>query len=177
MGPVPSRGPGFLKTVVFQKYWNHRRSDNLLPRTDGPRTLSPKLSEYDEHTDAIGSPKVNMLLLGSSDSGKSTWLKMMNVFERGSYTKAERRLFSEIIFSRIGESCRAVLDAMVYLGLPLESRAIEGHVRTIHEKAPYLLHSISPNLYSAVAALTNDRGFRMCLRRRNEYQLCDNMDL
>ena len=101
----------------------------------------------------------------------------MEMFECGTYTDRQRRMFSEIVFSYVSESCRVILDAMVSLGLPLDSIESEAHVQIVYEKEPYLLQSITPDLHSAIATLTKDQGFRTCLRRHNEYQLYDNIDL
>ena len=114
------------------------------------------------------------LILGTSESGKSTLLKSMKLHTEGPYTLEERLSFKEIIFSNTFHSMRVVLEAMESLGLPLEDSLNECHVQTIFMK-PYRLgiEQLSTEVVDAIKSLYMDSGVRECLKRAREYHLND----
>ncbi|MCJ1283127.1 guanine nucleotide-binding protein subunit alpha [Xylographa opegraphella] len=72
------------------------------------------------------------LILGTSESGKSTLLKSLKLHLEGSYTLEERVLFREIIFSNTVQSMRVILEAMEFLDICLEDKRNEYYVQTIY---------------------------------------------
>ena len=124
----------------------------------------------------VPSFDVQMLLLGTSESGESTIFKGIKLHEEGPYTKAERLDFSEIIYSNLTQSVRVVLEAMESLNIPLDSDAMERHVETIFKQPPQN-ESIPPEVRNAIQSLIRDGGFQACLKQRRRYQLNDSIDL
>ena len=119
---------------------------------------------------------IKMLLLGTSESGKSTILKGIKLHEEGSYTNDERLSFTRIIFANLIWGVRVVLEAMESLDISLESKTLESHVPTIFLHSDSI-DSITVDVRDAIHDIIRDGGFQACLRRRTEYQLSDNMDL
>ena len=123
-------------------------------------------------------PDVKILLLGTSESGKSTLLKGMKLFYEGPYTEDESRSFSKIIFSNVCQSVRAVLEAMESLEMPLGSTDSEYHVQTIFMQPTQIEGDSMPlEIGMAIEVLARDEGIQAGLERRREYQLNDNIDL
>lgn len=121
-----------------------------------------------------------VLVLGTSESGKSTLLQALclsNIYE-GGYSKETRSLFSETIWSNVVQSTRVVLTVMKDLELKLENPGRnESHAQTIFMLPPrYLGSSPPPEAFQAINSLWRDDGFQAAFRRRYEYQLNDNFD-
>lgn len=121
--------------------------------------------------------EVKLLILGASESGKSTLLKSMKLFYEGLYTEEERKSFSEIIFSNIAASVRTILEAMETLELSLDDERNENHAWTISMQpssieSEFMLLEVA----DAIKSLARDAGFLATLRRRREYHLGSNVD-
>ena len=129
-------------------------------------------------TPAIDPVHLKMLLLGTSESGKSTILKGISLCEEGPYIKDERESFSEIIFSNLTRSVRVILEAMESLGTSLisDSDTVREHVLTVFMQL-FPIKSMPPELCDAIRGLIHDQGFQASLKQRRRYQLGDNTDL
>lgn len=150
---------------------------NGLPhRTRQVHASKVKHLEIEKHAEPIHSPQVKVLLLGTSDSGKSTLLKAIKLFQDNPWTAEERDSFSESIFSNVCDGTRTVLDAMEYLDIQLDSSESLGHVQTILMQSNNL-GSIAPEVHSAIAALARDRGFQHALKQGKEHNARDNLVL
>jgi len=98
----------------------------------------------------------------------------MKLIHEGGYTKDERVVFKEIIFSNTVQSMRVILEAMESLELPLDDTQMEYHVQTIF-MCPAQIEGdrLEPNVGTAIQALWKDAGVQQCFQRSREYQLND----
>ena len=153
----------------------HKGSTGRVRSDKRSSTLSvPEASPLrDRHE--MDSGRLKILLLGSSESGKSTLLNGSKLWLEGRWTKSERESFSEVIYSNVCQGFRAVLVAMETLKIPLEVQWNGHHVQTIFMQ-PVILESMPADLHQAFMALSGDKGFQATLERRREYQLMDNID-
>ncbi|MCJ1293668.1 guanine nucleotide-binding protein subunit alpha [Xylographa carneopallida] len=107
------------------------------------------------------------LILGSSESGKSTLLKSLKLYMKGSYTLDERAAFKEIIFSNAVQSMRIVLEAMEALRMPLEHGQSEYRVQALDMlPAQVEMQQILDLVANAIEALYADLGDQDILRSR-----------
>ena len=115
-----------------------------------------------------------VLVLGTSESGKSTLLKSLRLLHEGPYTTSERISFAEIVFSNVILSMRVILEAMESLEIPLELSQNEEHVATINIQARCVEQdNLSPAVTKAIRILWQDTGVVKTFQRSREYQLCD----
>ena len=127
---------------------------------------------------AAFAPPRKILILGTSESGKSTLLKALHVSLK-KYSLADRLSFREIIWSNVVQSTRVVLEAMESLELPLEDQRAEYHVQTIFMQPAQcdwedLDDSSWPtDVLKAILVLWLDSGFQHAYKRRRQYQLPD----
>ena len=135
---------------------------------EGPPAISPSTSK-DEG--------LKCLLLGASESGKSTLLKAINLYEGKPYTLKERNTFRTVLLSHVVHCATAVLDAMKHFQIPLDSDANEWHVGTIYMQCYDVKEDSAQEIKIAIEVLKHDKGFQEALRRRSEYQLADHADL
>jgi hypothetical protein len=116
-----------------------------------------------------------VLLLGGSESGKSTFLKTAKLVFEGGYSRDERESFKEIIFSNTVQSMRVILEAMDWLELPVDDQRTQYHVQTIIMQPANMEGDNMPaEVGRAIDALWKDSGVREAFERSREYQLCDN---
>ena len=115
------------------------------------------------------------LILGPSESGKSTLLKSLKLHIEGTYTLEMRASFKEIIFSNTVQSMRVILEAMESLEIFLGNPMNEYHVQTIFMQ-PEQLEEIGLEIVNAIESLYMDSGVRECLKRAREYQINDSAE-
>ena len=134
-----------------------------------------KVNETNRHSRNENRKTPKILVLGSSMTGKSTGLKSMKLLSEGSYARAERKLFKDIIFSETIQSMRVILEAMEKLELHLEDLDNERHVVTIFMQPACMdIDIVPPDIGPAIEALWNDSGVQECFKRSSEYHLNDN---
>ncbi|XP_017077476.1 G protein alpha q subunit-like [Drosophila eugracilis] len=114
-----------------------------------------------------------ILLLGASDSGKSTFIKQMRFIHGNGYKPEERRMYVKLVFQNIFMAMQSMIKAMDDLNISYgqeQHRQLANLVSSIDYedvtdlKDPYL---------SAIKTLWQDTGIQECFRRSNEYQLTD----
>ena len=113
------------------------------------------------------------LILGTSESGKSTLLKSLKLHMEGPYSLEERAWFKEIIFDNVVQGMRVVLEAMEALDISIDGICLY-HVQTIFmQPLPVEVKQLSMEVVNAIERLYMDSGVRETLRRAREYQLVD----
>ena len=126
--------------------------------------------------DLIDSIQPKVVLLGTSESAKSTLLEGMKLRLEGGWPEAERKLYSEIIFSNLCQGVRTILATMESLKIPRALQSSEKYAKTIFMQ-PYQLESLPPEVSIAIVELMSDKGFQAALQRRRENQVTDRIDL
>ena len=118
---------------------------------------------------------IKILLLGASESGKSTIVKQMKIIHGDGYSQQELVNFTPVIYSNVTVSMWLVVSAMDKLGIAFANLVNQDHAQTI--KSLYTSNtSLSTLPQEAVAAFESlwaDGGFQECFRRAYEYQLND----
>ena len=118
-----------------------------------------------------------VLLLGTSESGKSTLLKSIKLFLEGPYSLGELESFKELIFSNMLWSMRVILDEMEKSGMYFEDQKNEYYVQTIDMAPNHMeIESLESNITDAIRELWKDGGVLECFKRSKEYQLNDSAE-
>ena len=168
-------------------YTKSPRKVSLWSRLYEP-TMAGKKGQLNTIYENMGLPEVEIqrdllpwsgktLILGSSESGKSTLLKSLKLYMKGSYTLDERAAFKEIIFSNAVQSMRIVLEAMEALRMPLEHGQSEYRVQALDMlPAQVEMQQILDLVANAIEALYADLGGRGCLKLASEYQVDDSAE-
>jgi hypothetical protein len=65
------------------------------------------------------------MLLGSSDSGKTTVLKQLKIIHGGGYSMEERKKFHRYIHMNVLETIRLLVENMKEMNIPLENESNE----------------------------------------------------
>ncbi|CAL8322501.1 unnamed protein product [Lota lota] len=109
--------------------------------------------------------ELKLLLLGTGESGKSTFIKQMRIIHGAGYTEAERRGFAFLVFQNMVTAIQALISAMDMLHIDyLDDNNIlqAGHVS-----------ALEPWQVNAIRRVWNDQGVRRSFQRRREFQLSD----
>ncbi|XP_076977316.1 guanine nucleotide-binding protein subunit alpha-15 isoform X2 [Tamandua tetradactyla] len=99
--------------------------------------------------------EMKLLLLGTGESGKSTFIKQMRIIHGAGYSEDERRGFRPLIYQNVLVSMQAMLEAMERLHIPFSRPGSKKRCA------------------AAIQWLWRDAGIRACYERRREFHLLD----
>uniref|UniRef100_A0A8C6U3S7 Guanine nucleotide-binding protein subunit alpha n=1 Tax=Neogobius melanostomus TaxID=47308 RepID=A0A8C6U3S7_9GOBI len=115
--------------------------------------------------------ELKLLLLGTGESGKSTFIKQMRIIHGGGYTEEDKRSYAKLVFQNIYTSMQAMIRAMEVLGIAFGDAQNQGKAGGLLEvevdKVEELIHAAD------IQSLWDDGGIQECYERRREYQLSD----
>ncbi|XP_051174101.1 G protein alpha q subunit isoform X4 [Leptopilina boulardi] len=117
--------------------------------------------------------ELKLLLLGTGESGKSTFIKQMRIIHGSGYSDEDKRGFIKLVFQNIFMAMQSMIRAMDLLKIQYGDssniekaelvRAVDFETVTTFE-SPYV---------EAIKDLWADAGIQECYDRRREYQLTD----
>ncbi|XP_015173442.1 PREDICTED: guanine nucleotide-binding protein G(q) subunit alpha isoform X8 [Polistes dominula] len=117
--------------------------------------------------------ELKLLLLGTGESGKSTFIKQMRIIHGSGYSDEDKRGFIKLVYQNIFMAMQSMIRAMELLKIEYGDssniekaelvRAVDFETVTTFE-SPYV---------EAIKDLWNDSGIQECYDRRREYQLTD----
>ncbi|XP_071481122.1 guanine nucleotide-binding protein G(o) subunit alpha-like [Diadema antillarum] len=119
---------------------------------------------------------VKILLLGAGESGKSTLVKQMKIIHSDGFTENELLSFKPAVLDNLLNSMKYVLNGMGLLRIPLANSRNKYHAQTIlqcHRCFDEYSVVMKPDIATALLALWNDDGIRLCVSRGHEYELND----
>ena len=116
---------------------------------------------------------VKILLLGSGESGKSTFLKQMRIINGNNFVDEELKQFKLIIYGNIVKGMKVLIDARDKLRIPWgdESNASRAYAIFKYDNNIKLEEPVFAQFVPAIAELWRDTGIRLAYDRRREYQL------
>ncbi|KAJ3436615.1 guanine nucleotide-binding protein g(o) subunit alpha [Anaeramoeba flamelloides] len=116
--------------------------------------------------------ELKLLLLGPGESGKSTFLKQINLIHKNAYkSQKERDKFKEVIRGNILDSIQSLIEASTHfeIGLDKENK----QVATELSKLNPITYVLNENDLERVEAIWNDQGIQSTYDRRSEFHLID----
>ncbi|XP_070760715.1 guanine nucleotide-binding protein subunit alpha-14-like [Enoplosus armatus] len=117
--------------------------------------------------------ELKLLLLGTGESGKSTFIKQMRIIHGGGYTDEDKRSYAKLVFQNIYTSMQAMIRAMEALSISFSDPQNQSHANSVLEVEVDKVEVFDQSLAVAVSSLWNDAGIQECYDRRREYQLSD----
>lgn len=118
--------------------------------------------------------ELKLLLLGTGESGKSTFIKQMRIIHGSGYSDEDRRGFIKLVYQNIFMSMQTILRAMDTLGICLrDSSSNEENVSKVLAIDFESVTTLTPEFAQAINSLWHDEGVQECYDRRREYQLTD----
>lgn len=117
--------------------------------------------------------EIKLLLLGTGESGKSTFIKQMRIIHGGGYSNSDRLKFVVLIHRNIYTAMCQLLEAMTDLEIPFESAVSEETKGTLSAINPDVAQEITPEHKDMIARVWADGGIQTCYSRRREFQISD----
>lgn len=117
--------------------------------------------------------ELKLLLLGTGESGKSTFIKQMRIIHGAGYSDEERRTFIKIVYQNIYMAMFTMIRALESLKIPYENPLNKAYAEAIREVDYETVTTMEPQHVVAIKSLWDDPGIKECYDRRREYQLTD----
>nr|CDS20395.1 expressed protein [Echinococcus granulosus] len=117
--------------------------------------------------------ELKLLLLGTGESGKSTFIKQMRIIHGSGYSDEERRSLIKLVYQNIYLAMYTLIRAMETLKIPYENPINREHAEQTREIDYETVTTLDPDHVVAIKSLWSDPGIKECYDRRREYQLAD----
>nr|AGJ70285.1 G protein subunit alpha q [Terebratalia transversa] len=117
--------------------------------------------------------ELKLLLLGTGESGKSTFIKQMRIIHGVGYTDDDKRSFIKIVYQNIFMAVTAMCRAMETLKIQYKDQRNEEHSILIRNIDYETVTTMEKSHVEAISLLWSDPGIQECYDRRREYQLTD----
>ncbi|XP_013108597.1 guanine nucleotide-binding protein subunit alpha-11 [Stomoxys calcitrans] len=119
--------------------------------------------------------EIRLLLLGTGESGKSTFIRQMRIIYGNGFSEEERRGCKVLILGTILKSVQCVVKAMDHLQISFEHKYNLHNAQLIGNVKVDDFMAVTDMYASAIKDLWNDAGTQQCFQRRREYQVDDSM--
>jgi len=117
--------------------------------------------------------ELKLLLLGTGESGKSTFIKQMRIIHGSGYTDEDKRGFIKLVFQNIFMAMQTMIRAMELLKIQYENSDSVDKAELVRSVDFETVTTFESPYVEAIKDLWNDGGIMECYDRRREYQLTD----
>eukprot|EP00795_Rhopilema_esculentum_P003758 gene3758-15039_t len=118
--------------------------------------------------------ELKLLLLGTGESGKSTFIKQMRIIHGQGYTEEDRRGYSKLVYQNIFQAIQALTRAMDMLKIPYSKPdPHEQYAMTVLNVNHETVTSLDDHYAQMIQSLWDDKGIQEAYDRRREFQLSD----
>ncbi|CAO2584901.1 Guanine nucleotide-binding protein subunit alpha-14 [Lemmus lemmus] len=117
--------------------------------------------------------ELKLLLLGTGESGKSTFIKQMRIIHGSGYSDEDRKGFTKLVYQNIFTAMQAMIRAMDTLRIQYVCEQNKENAQIIREVEVEKVSALSRDQVAAIKQLWLDPGIQECYDRRREYQLSD----
>lgn len=117
--------------------------------------------------------ELKLLLLGTGESGKSTFIKQMRIIHGSGYSEDDKRSFIKIVYQNIFMAMNSMIRAMDTLKIVYKDPQNEENANLIRQIDHETVTTFEQQFVEAIKALWADMGIQECYDRRREYQLTD----
>lgn len=161
---------------LLRKYWHARSTQYGMNsnETGGPLSARPKTKAHDSTWAPQGKQVVKVLILGTSESGKSTLLKAIRFHTAAEYNREEHISFAKKTRANIIRGILIILEATECLNIPLQHRGSDCYAQILRQAAQ-VNDEYPEEVAEAVTHLWADAGVQEAFRRRCGYQLLENL--
>lgn len=120
--------------------------------------------------------EIKILLLGTGESGKTTFIRQMRIIHGKGFSAEERKTFAKCIFQNIFTAVKAMTAAMTTLKIPYSNPENEIYAKWLQDINTVQIAQLERGYVDAIRRLWADSGIRVCYSRRCEYQLLDSTE-
>ncbi|XP_029024624.1 guanine nucleotide-binding protein subunit alpha-14-like [Betta splendens] len=117
--------------------------------------------------------ELKLLLLGTGESGKSTFIKQMRIIHGSGYSESERKGFIRLVFLNIFTGIQALIEAMKNLHIDYVDNRNITHAERLRQVDTENLCALEAWQADAIKKVWSDHGVQSCYERRREFQISD----
>ncbi|XP_020558389.1 guanine nucleotide-binding protein G(q) subunit alpha isoform X1 [Oryzias latipes] len=117
--------------------------------------------------------ELKLLLLGTGESGKSTFIKQMRIIHGSGYTEEDKRGFTKLVYQNIFTSMQAMIHAAENLNIPYKYEENKNNALLVRDVDVEMISRFEQPYIKAIRMLWSDPGIMEAYDRRREYQLSD----
>lgn len=117
--------------------------------------------------------ELKLLLLGTGESGKSTFIKQMRIIHGSGYSEDDKRGFIKLVYQNIFMAMNSMIRAMDTLKIPYKDAGNDEHAKMVKEVDYETVTTLESHFVESIRCLWQDSGIQECYDRRREYQLTD----
>uniref|UniRef100_A0A0N4ZU90 Guanine nucleotide-binding protein subunit alpha n=1 Tax=Parastrongyloides trichosuri TaxID=131310 RepID=A0A0N4ZU90_PARTI len=117
--------------------------------------------------------ELKLLLLGTGESGKSTFIKQMRIIHGQGYSEEDKRQHIRLVFQNVFMAMQSMIRAMDTLGIPYGNEDSEDKANVVRAIDYENVTSFEEPYVSYIKDLWEDSGIQEAYDRRREYQLTD----
>ncbi|XP_010898615.2 guanine nucleotide-binding protein subunit alpha-14 [Esox lucius] len=117
--------------------------------------------------------ELKLLLLGTGESGKSTFIKQMRIIHGAGFSEADKRGFTKLVYQNILTAVQNMIQAMETLRIDFADAQNIGLADRLNQVKPDGLTNLEQWQVETIRNLWRDQGMQKCYERRREYQLSD----
>ncbi|XP_054908706.1 guanine nucleotide-binding protein subunit alpha-11-like [Poeciliopsis prolifica] len=142
---------------------------NLSPEEHISREIEKQIRKDKEKL----KKEVKLLLLGTGESGKSTFVKQMRIIHGKGYNESEKKDFIKLVCQNIITAMQALIEAMETLNIDFvddENISYADKLSPVDSTEVYRLDFWQVD---AIKRVWSDLGVQKCYDRRREFQLSD----
>ncbi|XP_065562187.1 guanine nucleotide-binding protein subunit alpha-11-like [Artemia franciscana] len=143
-----------------------RRSDTLKHQEQISRDIDRQLSIERKKLDK----EIKLLLLGTGEAGKSTFIKQMRIIHGTGFSVEDRLSHKNLIYQNVISSIQCLIGAMEKLNLYYAVESNKENAITIEALDGANILDFEPYV-DHIRNLWKDHGIQECCRRGSEYQL------
>ncbi|XP_683989.2 guanine nucleotide-binding protein subunit alpha-14 isoform X1 [Danio rerio] len=117
--------------------------------------------------------ELKLLLLGTGESGKSTFIKQMRIIHGSGYTDDDKKGFIKLVHQNTLSAMQSMVRAMDMLKIAYANSENQAHSALVNDIEVDKIMSLDETQVKALSSLWSDSGIQECYDRRREYQLTD----
>lgn len=117
--------------------------------------------------------ELKLLLLGTGESGKSTFIKQMRIIHGAGYSDDDKKSYIKLVYQNIFMAMQSMIRAMDLLKIQYEDASCMEKADLVRSIDYETVTSFEEPFVNAIKDLWADPGILECYGRRREYQLTD----
>ncbi|XP_067136865.1 guanine nucleotide-binding protein G(q) subunit alpha-like isoform X1 [Centruroides vittatus] len=117
--------------------------------------------------------ELKLLLLGTGESGKSTFIKQMRIIHGSGYSDEDKKGFIKLVFQNIFMAMQSMIKAMDLLQIQYKNEKNIENAELVKAVDYETVTTFDNQYVEAIKSLWEDAGIQECYDRRREYQLTD----
>ncbi|XP_077389724.1 guanine nucleotide-binding protein subunit alpha-14-like [Festucalex cinctus] len=157
-------------------FWRHTCTCFLSEEEQRDANVNREIMRQLKKQKRMERRQVKILLLGTGESGKTTFIRQMRIIHGRGFSEDDRKEFAKCIFQNIFTAIKAMTGAMTTLRIPYSNPDNEFYANKIQNVDTVRITKLERDYVDAIHRLWADSGMRVCYSRRCEYQLLDSTE-